>query len=223
MKFLSAGTGSAGNSYAIVSDRGEILLLEAGVSIQKIKRMIDFRVSDVVGCIISHSHQDHLLSADHLQNMGIKVVRAFDDEPLRMYAFGSFTVITFDLPHDGVENRGFLISIDGRKILYLTDYEYCKYKFTAQYIDTIIIECNYQDILVDMASENAYHIFKGHASLDTCLNFLKANQTDSLKNVILCHMSDRNADPEYCLAEVQKTVGESVGVSIATRGCEIEI
>lgn len=48
-------TGSSGNSYALMNDK-EILLLDLGVSEKVIKRAIDFRVSDIVGCLVSHGH-----------------------------------------------------------------------------------------------------------------------------------------------------------------------
>ena len=48
-------TGSSGNSYALICDR-QILLLDLGVSSMEIKKTIDFRVSDVVGCLITHKH-----------------------------------------------------------------------------------------------------------------------------------------------------------------------
>lgn len=48
-------TGSSGNSYALMSDK-EILLLDLGVSAKLIKQTVDYRVSDIVGCVLSHKH-----------------------------------------------------------------------------------------------------------------------------------------------------------------------
>ena len=48
-------TGSSGNSYALMNDN-EILLLDLGVSEKVIKKVIDFRVSDIVGCLVTHKH-----------------------------------------------------------------------------------------------------------------------------------------------------------------------
>lgn len=49
------GTGSKGNSYSVVTDGG-ILLLDLGVSDRIIKREIDYRVSDITACLITHCH-----------------------------------------------------------------------------------------------------------------------------------------------------------------------
>lgn len=46
---------SKGNGYAIQCD-SEILIVECGCPLIDIKKMIDFQISKVVGCIISHEH-----------------------------------------------------------------------------------------------------------------------------------------------------------------------
>lgn len=48
-------TGSTGNNYWIEYN-GQILLLDAGVPIADIKKSIDYRVGDVVGCLVTHHH-----------------------------------------------------------------------------------------------------------------------------------------------------------------------
>ena len=48
-------TGSCGNSYALMNDN-EILLLDLGVSAKVIKKAVDFKVSDIVGCLVTHKH-----------------------------------------------------------------------------------------------------------------------------------------------------------------------
>lgn len=49
-------TGSKGNSYYIKADNGEILLLDAGIPIDEIKRGIDYDIGSVVGCCVTHKH-----------------------------------------------------------------------------------------------------------------------------------------------------------------------
>lgn len=50
------GTGSKGNSYALYDDSNKILLLDLGLPKREIAKAIDYRVSDVVGCVVSHGH-----------------------------------------------------------------------------------------------------------------------------------------------------------------------
>lgn len=56
MLLRCCGSSSAGNSYALISNNNEILAIEAGVKFIDFKKMIDWRIADVVGCIISHEH-----------------------------------------------------------------------------------------------------------------------------------------------------------------------
>lgn len=55
IRLICIGSSSLGNAYALDSGR-EILLLEAGVKMAEVKRHINFRLQDVVGVCISHSH-----------------------------------------------------------------------------------------------------------------------------------------------------------------------
>lgn len=49
-------TGSSGNSYALYDNDGKMLLLDLGLARKQILRGIDFNVSDVAGCVVSHEH-----------------------------------------------------------------------------------------------------------------------------------------------------------------------
>ncbi len=50
------GSGSSGNSYALYDDNNKVLLLDLGLPRKEIMKAIDFRISDVVCCLISHEH-----------------------------------------------------------------------------------------------------------------------------------------------------------------------
>lgn len=54
MRVISTGSQN-GNCYALCSDN-EILLLDCGCSYKQILRGIDFQISKVVGCLLSHEH-----------------------------------------------------------------------------------------------------------------------------------------------------------------------
>ena len=49
-------SGSTGNAYHI-SDGSTSLLIECGIPIAKIKQGLNYRLSGVDGCLISHQHQ----------------------------------------------------------------------------------------------------------------------------------------------------------------------
>ena len=50
-----AKSSSEGNAFALETEN-EILLIEAGVRVPEIKKMIDFRIDKVSGMLISHEH-----------------------------------------------------------------------------------------------------------------------------------------------------------------------
>ena len=166
---------------------------------------------------------DHSKSVADIKKMGVTVWEPhLDEKTYQRKQFGKFNVQCFDLPHNGTSNRGFLIEVDGQKILYMTDFEYCPYVFAKQKINHILIECNYQQELVDRDLPNYEHKIRGHCSLDTCREFIKVNATDSLQTVILCHLGQGTTEPEECVAEIQKIVPVA-NVCVAERGLEVEL
>jgi phosphoribosyl 1,2-cyclic phosphodiesterase len=48
-------SGSAGNCYYITDGRSP-LLIEAGIPIKKIKQGLNYKLSEIEGCLISHEH-----------------------------------------------------------------------------------------------------------------------------------------------------------------------
>ena len=175
---------------------------------------------------IPTSDLDHSKSADKLRKMGIEVFEPYKTDKDK--AFGNmiphFKLTAFRLPHDGESNFGTLIYTEsGHRMAYLTDFEYCPYVFHKQRLNTILVECNYTEVGENEDELKKNHVYRGHCSLETCKAFLKANQTDALKNVILCHLSSDNADPDEMVRQVQEVVGSSVKVIVARKGVSIDL
>ena len=224
MKLKCLSSGSEGNCY-FLSDGNETLVLDCGISAKEIKKGLNFDLSKVVGAIVTHSHQDHSLSAEALENMGIDVWQPYlEEEKVQRRYFGGFMVRCFDVPHDGVPCRGFLIDCpNGQKVLYATDFEYIGYSFKKWKIHHLLVECNYQKKYVEQSAQNRSHVLRGHAELDTTIGIIKANTTDSLETVILCHLSKGNSNPSECIAEAQKVANSGVFVDYARKGFEVEL
>lgn len=217
-------TGSKGNSYALYSESGQILLLDLGIPKKEIIKAINYDISNVAGAIVSHCHKDHSLSADDFKLYGVPVIEPYKEEKLlQVKQIGNFKIRSFDLPHDGTENRGFLIEVDNQKVLYMTDFEYCKYSFKKSKINHMLIECNYQKEYVEHSSVNFSHKVKGHCSLDYTKRFIKDNETDSLRTVIMIHRGISTTNPDECVEEVEKDVESGVEVYMAEKGLEVEL
>ncbi|WP_260448043.1 MBL fold metallo-hydrolase [Listeria seeligeri] len=58
MEIQTIASGSTGNAYIVSSGRSK-LLIECGINFDIIRKALDFDLSDVSGCLISHEHGDH--------------------------------------------------------------------------------------------------------------------------------------------------------------------
>ena len=134
-------------------------------------------------------------------------------------AVADWKFLPFAVPHDGVPNFAYIVQTSGHRLLYMTDFEYCPFTVKKLNIDTFLIECNYCGDLERFENEGKYeHVLRGHSSLETVKGFIQANMTDSLKNIILCHLSSSNSDEGQMLSEITAMVPETVNVTIATKG-----
>lgn len=223
MKLYVTDSGSCGNNYILISKSGRKLLLDLGCSFFNIKKALDFNLLSVDGCVVTHEHMDHARSISDFEKSGIKVWKPYLDteHEIKTKRFGDFKVSSFPVPHDNVECRGFLVECDGEKLLYATDFEYIVFSFRNQRINHLLIECNYIDELLQKDAANRDHVLRGHASVEVTKNIIEDIKTDVLKNVILCHLSNRNADKYKIITEIKKI--HSRGLWIAEKGLIVDL
>lgn len=117
---------------------------------------------------------------------------------------------------------GFLITHkEMGRMLYITDCELIKWKFKD--INHILLGVNYDKDLVDTDNPKANHVFRGHLSIDTACDFVKANYSDSLQNVIMCHLSSENADRDSFIEKMKKVAyGANVDVAVAGKSWDLK-
>lgn len=220
------GSGSSGNAYALIAD-SEILLLDAGVSIKEIKKMCDWNVADICGCLVTHEHLDHSKSLVDVEQMGIPIYAPYrNDEPMRIG--GRWRIQSFDLTsidgewaHTNADGTpcpcyGFLITHPAMgRFLYITDTEFVKWRFKE--INHMLIGTNYDGDLADENTQKRSHVYRGHMSLQTACDFVSVNETDALRNVIMCHLSKDNAEPKHFIEKMKETA-RNANVDVAERG-----
>lgn len=225
MKLKCLGSSSAGNCYLLTSNSGETLILDCGIPIKEIKKGLNWNITGVVGTICTHNHQDHSLSVYPLRRMGIPVYAPYISQKPMAIGSGAFRIQSFDLTtvdgrwtHTDANGEpcpifGFLITHpEMGKMLYITDCEVIKWKFKD--INHILLGVNYDKDLVDADNPKANHVFRGHLSIDTACDFVKANNSDSLQNVIMCHLSSENADKDSFIEKMKNAVnGANVDVA----------
>lgn len=226
MKLKCIATGSAGNCYTLTSNSGETLILDCGIPIKEIKKGLNWNIRNVVGCIVSHAHSDHSKSVKDFEAMGIPVFAPYrslkpmiiGDYRLKVQAF-DLTTIDGRWTHTNADGSecpcyGFLITHpEMGKMLYITDTELIKWRFKD--INHILLGVNYDKDLIDRDNTGkANHVFRGHLSIDTACDFVKANHSDSLQNVIMCHLSSENADRDSFIEKMKKVAcGANVDVA----------
>lgn len=229
------GSGSSGNCYLLENDK-ECLIIECGIPFIEIQRALKFDISKIVGCLASHEHKDHMGYANEIIDYGFMIYTNFENaakfrtqehwlikglNEKETVMIGNFKVCPFYLPHNETANFGYLIEHEEMgRLLFLTDFEFCKYKFKN--INHIMIEANYsKEILAENLADmpNKDHIISGHCDIDTACRFITENKTVNLENIILLHLSEKNSSNEDFIRKVNEI--EICHTEIAHKGIEI--
>lgn len=236
MKLKCLGTGSSGNSYAVIDKNNNILLLDVGITFKEIKIGIDFQISKVKGALITHGHHDHALAARDFEKAGIPIIAPYIERPKVTHLGGGFMVQFFPLTDndnhfthsngDGSECPvyGYVITHDVEpvKMIYITDCSLIKWRFKN--VNALLLGLDYSDKML-AKEENQFkkfHVLNGHMELNTGIEFIKTTDRDkTLKNIIIGHLSGDNADGDMFKSEIQKVTDSNI--YIAERGKSYEI
>jgi len=218
-------SGSSGNCYWI-SDSTTPILIEAGISIDRIRKGVDFKLSEIQGCLCSHAHADHSKSIKKLMDAGIDcymsqpTAEALKVEGHRLHAVsdkqifnvGAWAVRAFDVEHDCEGALGFYLISHGESLLYLTDTAYTKYRFNG--INFLMLEANFDERIIreNVASGEVDRMVKrrtyaNHMSIGRVLDFLKANDLSKCAEIYLLHLSQQNSDALDFKKRVQELTG----------------
>lgn len=240
MKLKVVGSGSHGNCY-LLETRTEVLMIEAGVKFSEVKKALNFDISKIVGCLVTHEHQDHAKSVKDLLNAGIEIhaskgtlqalhiadtFNSFTIIPGKIIKVGTFEVLSFPTKHDAIEPIGFLIRhSECGTVLFATDTYYLQQRFKG--LNNILIECNYEPVSLKEKFETGIvvkplyeRLLTSHMSLDTCLKMLALNDLQAVNNIVLIHLSDSNSDAGLFQSRVEAATGKRV--TVADSGLEIE-
>jgi phosphoribosyl 1,2-cyclic phosphodiesterase len=236
-------TGSAGNCYVLRAGgaHGQSLLLDVGLPITQIIRAVK-GWDRIVGCLITHEHQDHSKSAVEIAQRGIRTyatqgtIEAINSangpskpaqlrsvKCLQSKAIGDFTVMAFQTEHDAAEPCGWLIRYDptGETAVYATDTYYLRHTFPG--VHYWIVECNYTDTILQQQLENGdldaalrTRLVKSHMSLRRLCDALEANDLTETRAIILVHLSDERSDEKAMVEAVKEVTGiDDVGAAEA--------
>lgn len=243
LRFISLASGSSGNCYYLAAD-DEGILIDAGIPARQIREHLsDVGVpfSTVKAVFVTHDHADHIKALGTLGNkfwLPIYATRRTHEGVNNNYCMseklgaisskyiekespmelGPFRITAFEVPHDGTDNVGYFIEVDGRHFCFVTDLGHITDTVSSYIVraDYLIMEANYDE---DMLRMGHYPQFLkdritsqlGHLSNKETAEFLAKNITENMKHIWLCHLSGENNHPEIAYKAVEFSL-RSVGI-----------
>lgn len=237
MKLTTIGSSSRGNAYVLQNDK-EALIIEAGIALKQVKIALDFNTEKVMGCIVSHTHNDHAGYAKEYEDAGITLLalpevieakslkHAVTITPKQGYKMGGFRILPFPVLHD-VPCCGFLIQHDeSGKLVFATDTYAIQHSFKN--VNYWMLEANYDDMILETNIEHGRtpaamrsRLLTSHMSLDNTIKYLKKNDLSHTQGVILIHLSDGNSNEKDFVKRTRMATGKRV--QAAKKGITIDL
>lgn len=228
MKFESLASSSAGNAY-IVSDNDTRILIECGVSHQKLQKLSGFSLSEFQACLVSHEHKDHAKSVLELISRGMEVymsqgtAEALETDAVKLvehmqqFNVGSLDIVPFTTFHDAAEPLGFLIKsrVDGDVLAFATDTVNLRYKFPD--LNILAIEANYDKNILErcekMPEKVRYRITNSHMEIDTLCDYLRSLDLSRCREIHLLHLSDATSHEGHFINKVARAVPPGIEIT----------
>lgn len=240
IRFMSLGSGSSGNCYYLGTETYG-LFIDAGIGIRSIKKICkeyNLPLETIKGVFVTHDHADHIKAVGHLAgkyNIPIYTTPEIHHGMSRSYCMTEriskantrfihkeeslqiedFTITCFEVPHDGSDNVGYCISIDGKVFSFLTDIGHItetagKYIGCANYL---ILEANYDESMLQMGPYPAHLKARiasptGHMSNREMAEYLANHFPEGLQYLWLCHLSKDNNHPDLAFKTVELALKE---------------
>jgi phosphoribosyl 1,2-cyclic phosphodiesterase len=242
------GSGSSGNATLVESPRGR-LLIDCGFSARDAARRLESAGCDpalVDGLIVTHEHADHAAgAATFSRRHGVPVhtsaatARAAGIDPAECaglialepgapFQVADIAVRPFSVPHDAVDNVGFVLSHDGARLGYVTDLGHVS-RVVVEHLrscDLLVAEANHDE---RMLQEGPYpwHLKQriasrhGHLSNSQMAQLVAEVASERTQQILLAHLSQTNNAPtlaaEAC-RDALRCVGRSgVVVQVAAQ------
>lgn len=222
VELCALASGSNGNCYYIGNETSAILI-DIGITYNKLVERFEqanLQISKVNAVFISHEHFDHVRGMKIFNKRNFiqgyftkktfsKVYKKYKPETFSFFKIGTpliinkISVIPFTKKHNAIEPSSFVVKIDNKTVVILTDVGIISEEIGVNITksDAIFIESNYDE---KMLWEGRYPYYLkernasdfGHLSNDQAKNAIDKYGTDKLKAIFLSHISERNNSPE---------------------------
>ena len=221
MKIHCLASSSMGNCY-LLDNGSSILMVECGLEFTKIRKGLTTENIDLMrvgGCLITHAHSDHCKGAKDLSRYATiyaskqTLERLETSNSKEIYEsrvnklFDSWKVIPFTVEHDIDGAYGFIIKSNDHSILFVNDTKYLEWDLSSYKFNTVMIECNYVDEMIDMNSFKSKRTINSHMALSTTVATLKALDLSECTAIYLMHLSDGNSNERLMIDTVKEATG----------------
>jgi len=249
MIICTLASSSSGNC-TIISQGNTHLLIDAGISLRRIKeglRCVGLSVNDLAGILVTHEHSDHIKGMEMLikyhkkpiyssQGAGRGILAAVPGaapyincfEIGSVFELGDITVRSFMTPHDTVDSAGFRLKAGGMTLAYVTDLGCVTDEVmdAASGADIAIIEANHDH---DMLKSGPYPPFLkrrilsklGHLSNNDSGSFAARLGKSGTRFLQLSHLSRENNTPGLARKTVENAL-LSNGIAVG-RHVELDV
>lgn len=238
MKVSVLGSGSKGNATYIETAKAKILI-DAGISNLQINsrlKLLELSADNLDGVLITHEHTDHVkglpvflkktnstcyLTEETYTSMFYKIKENVNINQLSFFSPGEtfyikdIEVLPFSISHDASDAVGFILKVEGKKIVYVTDIGYLPqrdYEMLSN-ADLYIFESNY-DVTKLFTSNRPFYLkqridsIKGHLSNnDAAYNLVKLIGKKT-KQIILAHPSRECNDKKLAVDTFKEVFSE---------------
>lgn len=197
-------TGSGGNLYELLDSKGNSIILEAGMPRPSFTKFREGEIPPEM-CIITHSHGDHSYYANNYE----MICPVHRWKPFAVSE--NFKAFGYKVEHGGVLNYAYLIKLlqDDQFLFFATDLQYDEESLKPIFedlrrfkVNRFLIECNYNDYLYSLATDEQKIGCDRHFSDNDLIRFLRGAGA-SAPRVVTIHGSNRLSADTY----TQKYVG----------------
>jgi len=234
MIICTLASSSSGNC-TIVSQGNTHLLIDAGISLRRIKdglRRVGLSVDDLTGVLVTHEHSDHISGIEMLikyhktpifssRGAGRGILDAVPGagpyincfEMGAVFEMGDISVRSFMTPHDTIESAGYRLLAGGTTFAYVTDLGCVTDEVmdAASGADIAIIESNHDR---DMLKSGPYppflkrRILSKHGHLSNCDSgsFAARLVQSGTRFLQLSHLSCENNTPGLARKTVENAL-----------------
>jgi len=228
MRFERLYSSSMSNLYIVTAANGKRLLIECGVTWPKLQKALNYDLTGIEACLLSHSHKDHSKAVIDVMGSGIDVyssagtfaslqlekhrrIKPVADKTL--VRLDSFDVLCFATNHDAAEPLGYCVRDKDASeyLLFATDTSHITQRFATAF-NIIAIECSYDISILQerveaktINEELAKRLLSSHMEKQRAIEYLeKFCDLSKCREIHLLHMSGDNIDKEQTKIDFEK-------------------